>query len=287
MSTKKSLVIPDIYNLIVYWYNIPSLLKKDFLELGTGNMEKKYCVYKHTSPNGKVYIGITCQNPLKRWRNGKGYETQVLFYRAIVKYGWDNFEHEILYSGLTKEEAEQKEINLIKQYKSDVSEHGYNIREGGSTSLWAESSKEKLRLANLGKHLTEKTKKKLHDFNIGKKISEEVKRKISETLTGYKRGPFSEEHRKKLSEARKRRQMSEKQLKQISNLAKNQKGGSNPRARGVKQFDLKNNYIKTWNCISDACRNLGINTRNSNITSCCKGLRKTAHGYIWRYADDN
>lgn len=32
-----------------------------------------YCVYKHTTPNGKVYIGITSKNPLKRWNNGIGY----------------------------------------------------------------------------------------------------------------------------------------------------------------------------------------------------------------------
>lgn len=28
--------------------------------------EKKYIVYRHTFPNKKVYIGITCQIPRKR-----------------------------------------------------------------------------------------------------------------------------------------------------------------------------------------------------------------------------
>ena len=37
---------------------------------------REYSVYKHTFPNGKVYIGITKQNPLKRWRNGTGYKGQ-------------------------------------------------------------------------------------------------------------------------------------------------------------------------------------------------------------------
>ena len=28
---------------------------------------KKYVVYSHTSPSGKYYIGITCQNTEERW----------------------------------------------------------------------------------------------------------------------------------------------------------------------------------------------------------------------------
>ena len=62
-----------------------------------------YTVYKHTSPSGKVYIGITKRKPEYRWNKGKGYrKDQLLFYRAIKKYGWDNFTHEILYTGLSE-----------------------------------------------------------------------------------------------------------------------------------------------------------------------------------------
>lgn len=35
---------------------------------------KSYTVYKHTSPSGKVYIGITCRKPEYRWNHGKGYK---------------------------------------------------------------------------------------------------------------------------------------------------------------------------------------------------------------------
>ncbi len=34
---------------------------------------KKYCVYMHTAPNGKVYIGITSQKPSQRFGRGRGY----------------------------------------------------------------------------------------------------------------------------------------------------------------------------------------------------------------------
>lgn len=46
-----------------------------------------YCVYLHTSPTNKYYVGITKQNPLKRWANGRGYCKNKHFYNAILKYG--------------------------------------------------------------------------------------------------------------------------------------------------------------------------------------------------------
>lgn len=94
-------------------------------------MKNGYFVYKHTCPNGKIYIGITCQTPSKRWANGKGYAPNAYFSSAIQKYGWDNIRHEILFDSLTKEQAEQKEIELIAEYKSNQREYGYNISVGG------------------------------------------------------------------------------------------------------------------------------------------------------------
>ena len=92
-------------------------------------MALDYTVYKHTSPSGKVYIGITCGSVENRWRNGRGYNKQYLFYNAILKYGWNNIKHEILYSNLTKEEAYNLEIKLISHYKNlSIS---YNILDGG------------------------------------------------------------------------------------------------------------------------------------------------------------
>lgn len=92
-----------------------------------------YCVYKHTSPSGKVYIGITGRaRPEIRWSKGAGYTSNIHFYNAIKKYGWDSFVHEILLSGLSQDEACKKEIELIGFYKSHLREHGYNVGLGGS-----------------------------------------------------------------------------------------------------------------------------------------------------------
>lgn len=91
-----------------------------------------YTVYKHTAPNGKVYIGITKQKPERRWgKNGNGYKENDYFYRAIQKYGWENFGHEIIAKNLTEEEAGLMEIDLISQYRSVDRSCGYNRHIGG------------------------------------------------------------------------------------------------------------------------------------------------------------
>ena len=61
--------------------------------------ENNYTVYMHKNKiNGKVYIGITSQQPVKRrWRKGSCYKNCNKFYKAIQKYGWNNFEHIILF----------------------------------------------------------------------------------------------------------------------------------------------------------------------------------------------
>lgn len=127
-----------------------------------------YCVYKHTFPNGKVYIGITCQQVTQRWRRGNGYHNNIYFTRALQKYGWDKIKHEILFVDLSKEEAQAKEVELIALYNSTDPNFGYNITRGGEA--------------------------------VGK-FSEETKKKIREANRGKKRKPFTEEHRRRLGEA--------------------------------------------------------------------------------------
>ena len=82
--------------------------------------------------NNKKYVGIT-NNYKRRWYNEKlGYKAsrpQVIT-NAIGKYGKENFKFELLYSGLSIQEAEEKEYELIKYYDCKVP-HGYNVNDGG------------------------------------------------------------------------------------------------------------------------------------------------------------
>lgn len=91
---------------------------------------KQWCIYKHTSPSGKSYIGMTSKTPEKRWLNGKGYNPNTKFGQAIIKYGWDNFSHEILENNIPSlSQAQQREIYYINFF--DTFTNGYNSTLGG------------------------------------------------------------------------------------------------------------------------------------------------------------
>lgn len=120
-----------------------------------------WCVYKHTTPSGKVYIGIA-KNVKHRWRgNGSGYKGSTRISNAIKKYGWDNIKHEILFSNLTKEDACEKEIELIHRFKSTDPAFGYNLLSGGQCGLHSEETKKKIQKSNMGHSVTESVRKRL------------------------------------------------------------------------------------------------------------------------------
>lgn len=216
-----------------------------------------YSVYMHTSPNGKVYIGITCQNPEQRWRNGKGYEHNEYFSRAIQKYGWESIEHTILFDGLSKDEACAKEIELITVYKSTNAEYGYNITSGGEHYTHSEESKRKMSEAQkgekshlYGKHRSEETRRKLSEAHKGKQISEETRKKMSEANKGKR---LDEKHRRKLNESRSR-----------------------------KVICVETNIVfpSLRKAAEEMC------TYESSISLACRGVRNTAGGYHWKYYEE-
>ena len=95
--------------------------------------DKNYSIYKITSPSGKVYIGQSCQVQERiKWYK-RCASDQPAIYNSIKKYGYDNHIFEILFNNLTKDEVNQKEIELIKVYKDlDIS---LNIADGGNLGI--------------------------------------------------------------------------------------------------------------------------------------------------------
>ena len=225
-----------------------------------------YSVYKHTTPSGKVYIGITKQKPVKRWLHGQGYAKQNYFFNAILKYGWDNITHEVLFTGLTKEQAEKKEVELISKYKSNQRAFGYNIEKGGNANKVSDETKEKLRKANIGKHHNEETRKKLSLLESERWKNDEYRRNQIEKRQGKE--PWN---KGKITPLEARQKQRDAKLGKYV-------GAKHWNAKSVINLDTG----EVFESIGLASKSLGVKN-GSKIVLVCKGKRKTAHGYRWAY----
>ena len=57
-----------------------------------------------------------------------------------------------------------------------------------------------------------------------------------------------------------------------------------PNEKKILQYDLEGNFIKEWKSGSEAGRQLNIG--QSNISACCRGLRKQANGFVWKFKEE-
>lgn len=249
-----------------------------------------WSLYRHTSPSGKVYIGITYKNPECRWNKGRNYKLCKAFFNAILKYGWDNIKHEVLFIGLDELTAKSLEIDLIRHYKGlGIS---YNITDGGDGMLGYKASEEtRKKLSNSlkgkpspnrGKHLSKNTKRKLaecfrerykgrgnpnygnhkiagenHPF-YGKKHKPESIEKMRESKLG-KPAPWSQESVRKAI---------------LSHEI------------AVEQYTLNGEFVQEFPSSMKAADYFGKGkSAASHITECCKGKRNKTLGFIWKYKD--
>jgi group I intron endonuclease len=259
----------------------------------------------HTCPNGKKYIGITSQAPERRWQKGKGYAygSNPYFYNAIEKYGWDNIEHTILFRNLTKDEAEEKEIELIKEHKTSQREYGYNIDLGGF-SCGKHSEEYKIRMSNMqkeiwermperriamsklrsGTHLSEETKEKLRQANLGKKYSKEVVQKRIDKMKGVKR-PQTSKILKEMWASGKIKGNTGKTTseKQKAAARENAKIANEYSKKPILMFDKEGNFIAEYESAVKAAEAIG--NPHVHISDVCYGRRKSSCGYVFKFKE--
>lgn len=88
-------------------------------------------VHKH-KVSGKCYVGQTWQQPERRWRKQdptyKSYKSCEVFYKALLKYGWEGFDSFIVATGTSIEEVNSLEEKYIKEFNT-LNGNGYNLRE--------------------------------------------------------------------------------------------------------------------------------------------------------------
>ena len=188
-----------------------------------------YCIYMHRNKiNNKKYIGQTKQEPpSKRWgKNGVGYKDSTHFYNAIQKYGWNNFEHIILETNLTLEQANEKEKFYIEKYNTTNEKYGYNLRFGGNNTSFNKETRQKMSIAAKNRINRPKTLEKYsydakkmwmqpgHRENMSKKMKQkwkdiEYRNKVLNKLNNS----WTEERKQKASQNKIGNQNSTKKIK--------------------------------------------------------------------------
>jgi group I intron endonuclease len=226
-----------------------------------------YTIYKHTlildcAHKGWSYIGLTKQDLKRRWKNGTGYPktTQPYFARAIEKYGWSNFSHEILETDInTLQEANEREKYWIAHYHSFIGDpncRGYNCTAGGD--------------GQEGHKHTEATKLKLHYSHLGK----------GHPWSDYQRQVMSSVHecRKVSEESRLRMSESHKGIEQTKQTKEKISKANSKKVICLETGEVFESFIAAGK---------SINKSQVAISNCVSGKLKTAGGFHWQIYNDS
>ena len=226
-----------------------------------------YTIYKYTSPSGGVYIGQTNSNIatraqkngyqylVKNKETGKYYQPAIA--QAIQKYGWENFQKEILYTGLTSEEADEKEKELIKEYKEKG--NCYNICSGGKGVPGAREHKVR-QYSLTGEYIKtwDTIKEACETLYNDHKIEANIVRcckGISKRAYGYI-WKYNED---------------ETPVQPVT-----------PYRDPINQYTKEGEYIATFKTIRDASITTGIG--ETSIGNNLRGWSKSAGGFVWKFA---
>jgi group I intron endonuclease len=231
---------------------------------------KNWNIYKMTSPTDRVYIGMT-SNIIKRKAayNGLDCKSQPLLFKSIKKYGLSNLNFEIIdeFDG-TLSEAKSKEMFWIRTHMSNYCKYpemrGMNLTDGGQGTL--------------GYKLLDVQKEAISIKNKGFKHTDEAKRKIGEASKGNtyskgtKKSPEHIEVLRKVNIGNKynlgRKQSQEEKEKRASKLRNKDRGQDFKNklskiltiklGKKIQQYDVNNVFIKEYDSISIAEKELGV-----------------------------
>lgn len=244
-----------------------------------------YSIYKHTNRfNGKCYIGQTkCEDLTRRWTGGSGYKDSKHFYSAILKYGWKSFAHEILETGLTAEEANDREQFYIALYRSDNPEYGYNIRKGGQERF--SFSEEGLRhISECSTGANNGNARKVSVFDLtGRRIAVTDTAMDAAKLIGVGMPTLSRHLNQKRGTCGGYIARFEDEVPNVEQLTEEQIYFPNEqrnRIRPVAQYDLEGNLLAVHRSRKHAAQATGVS--RCLISACCSGEQKMAGGYMWK-----
>ena len=145
-------------------------------------------IYKFTNLiNGKIYVGVSTHLARRFSEHRCNYKKYPISC-AIRKYGWENFEVEILEYFNNEDSLDymfEREIYWITYFNSTERYTGYNLANGGKNSLYGHICSEETRLkiskASKGRKHSQESKNKIAEWSRNRRHSEETKRKMSES----------------------------------------------------------------------------------------------------------
>lgn len=239
------------------------------------------CIYCYVNKvNGKKYVG-QAKDLIRRHKghiysknnqNDRGYNFPI--HKALRKYGEESFFLVIIEENIeTKNELDQKEVEFIEKmnaYAKD--EKGYNVATGGNGGWLLEGKTEK-EIEEWKRKVRENTprfKGEEHGM-YGKHHTEETKRKLSETLSGENNPFYGKKH-------------TEETLQKIKESQTIYRGKDHPNAKKIKQYTLEGVFIREWDYIGEASKNLCLS--EGAISQSCTTKKKRAGNYQWRYSEE-
>ncbi len=228
-------------NLIGTSDHLLKRLKYESIKIKLGKLpDDSMVIYKAASPSGKIYVGQTRRSLKHRiWAHYYSAiveETSYPFMLALSKY-MNDFSWEILHRAETKEELDEREIQLIKELGSSSPDKGYNCTSGGpGWNGMKLSDTHPFKVAgsferipwNKGRRgvqprMTEEHKQKIVSANTGRKPSElQMKRLMERNASGWQSDP---DVRSKISETNKGLKLTDDQLKKLSEATTGQNNG--------------------------------------------------------------
>lgn len=263
-----------------------------------------YIVYKHTNQiNNKIYIGITKygDDPNRRWRNGLGYEYNKKFFADIIKFGWDNFTHEILETGLDESSAAARERYYIEKFNSV--ENGYNQVYGNG--VLTSEGREVIRKALTGLKRDRKsiekqmaTKNARYGNGRGKNYSGNAAKKVQCIETGdiflsiaeanrwaetSKVGECCNGHRTHAGTHPKTGQQLSWKFVDDSSQVTIFCDTERKKIRTIQKIICIETQ-KVYDSASEAFRQTGVAA--CNILRVCRGERKSAGGFHWKFKEE-
>jgi group I intron endonuclease len=215
-----------------------------------------YKVYKYTNLiNGKIYIGQTMESiEMRAGHNGYKYRKCPYFYNAIQKYGWKNFTSEILADNLTREQANELEIEYIKKFNSQNPEIGYNISDGGNTNSVL--------------------RKKIYQYSLNGEYIREW-----ESLADARR--FYGQEIVPMECGRMRSVGYQWSYEKLDKMPPNHNPNTGT-SKKVYQYNLDGDFIAEYSSMSEAARANGADDPK-HISQCCNNERRSAIGFRWSF----